>query len=84
MCEKLKCGAICGKNKKFTVLKDEDINKYLTETEKAIFNELRNKIMFSRRDIDGKSSNNEYMVINKDEPYANKVIEIMKKHGHAE
>ena len=31
---------------------------------------------------DGKTSGNDYVVINQDEPYINEIIEVMKRHGH--
>jgi hypothetical protein len=34
------------------------------------------------REKDGKNPNNKYLVINVDEPYADEVIEILKRNGH--
>lgn len=73
----LKCGGI----NKFIVFKREDVAKY---TGNLTWNVLLNsaELIENGRERDGKKRSNEYIVINTDEPYANEVIEILKKHGH--
>jgi DNA/RNA endonuclease YhcR with UshA esterase domain len=60
--------------KRFThlVIKQEDVNKYLTERKAKKFNKLIEEINRGRVK-DGKGYNN-YYVCNEDEPYANDVI----------
>ena len=67
--------------KKFLVVKDEDINKHLNNHDKKELTRLMDKIEKGRR-MEGKSANNFYLVINQDEPYADEVIEIMKNNNH--
>ena len=74
---KLKCGGL----KKFTVIKDEDIGKYMSGMQEYILHQSLRDICEGRRK-DGKNSFNEYIVINTDEPYINEIIEILKKNGH--
>lgn len=62
---------------KFTIIKDEDVEKYLTKTEKHIFLALKCKISENRK-TDGKKENM-YMVCNMDEPYAGQVLDIILK-----
>lgn len=75
--EKLKCGGIS----KFIVIKRDDL-KYINSPFKlAMFrNDLKD--IENGRKSEGKKTDNEYIVINTDEPYAQEVIEIMKRHGH--
>jgi len=70
-----------GKFDKFTVIKNENIEKYLTHEMKtslwrclAYINDSRVK--------DGKKEDNTYLIINTDEPYADEVIAILKRNGH--
>lgn len=56
------------KENRYTVIKNEDLVDSLSETERQIFNLLLNKA------IVGKPSR-KYYVVNKDEPYAHKVLE---------
>ncbi|MBG9549774.1 hypothetical protein ABE25_13365 [Cytobacillus firmus] len=65
---------------KFTVLKNDDINRYLDEKAKIELSASTAAIQ-QLRAIEGKKVNT-YLVINTDEPYADEVIEIMKRHGH--
>jgi hypothetical protein len=70
-------------NGKFLVLKNEDLDRYLDEhSEDQLYNIFQT--MEAGRIYDGKVDDNQYLVINRDEPYAEEVIEIMKKHGHWE
>lgn len=70
-------------NDKFVVIKRSDIDKYLTDTSKDIFNYHLQEIEMGRMN-DDKTPFNFYLVINQNEPYANEVMEIMKRHGHWE
>jgi len=65
---------------KYLVAKIEDAGKYLTGEEEAQLYDLLRKIERGRRS-DGKKSN-EYVVVNRDEPYAPVVEEIMRAYGH--
>ncbi|GGF82894.1 hypothetical protein GCM10010912_30000 [Paenibacillus albidus] len=69
------------KNKFCGVIKHDDAVKYLNDKDKADFNYLCNKVECGRRK-DGKRPVNAYLVINTDEPYADEVIEILKRNGH--
>ncbi|WNS74268.1 hypothetical protein RRV45_15260 [Bacillus sp. DTU_2020_1000418_1_SI_GHA_SEK_038] len=70
-----------GMEMKFTVIKNEDIEKHLTDTQKIHLEYLLEEIRSGRR-LDGKRNYQKYLVINTDEPYADKIIEILKRHGH--
>ncbi|MCM3619187.1 hypothetical protein M3936_16480 [Sutcliffiella horikoshii] len=69
-----------GMKMKFTVLKHEDIGK-LSWEQKANLSEIQEKISRNRIS-ERKRGFPKYLVINTDEPYADEVIEIMKRHGH--
>lgn len=57
-----------------TVIKNEDIRKYLTVKEiSQLVNILAN--ISSGRRADGKNPENTYYICNTDEPYADKVLE---------
>ena len=64
---------------KYTLIKNEDIKKYLSPKEKTLLDRLLNIINMARAK-DGKSSH-EYLVIGTHEPYAEEVANIMRKHG---
>ena len=68
---------------KFFVLKNDDIEKALEDLPYIgnYLDDLTYRIREIKED-EGRSVNNEYMVINTDEPYIDEVIAIMKKHGH--
>lgn len=70
-----------GMNLKFVVFKKEDIYKYLDGDEYEDFLGLQDRIYLGLL-RDKKNTNKTYLVINTDEPYADEVIEIMKRHGH--
>ena len=72
-----------GMQKKYTLFKDEDIQECLTPVQRAHLRVISATID-SRRIEAGKTpaSNNAYIVINTDEPYAAEVVEILKRHGH--
>lgn len=59
-----------------TVIKKEDILKYLEEPEQAAFEEILDKIVHGRAD-DGKTPVNHYYIVNKNEPYAEAVHKII-------
>lgn len=65
------------------VLKMEDAQKHLTPAQQWDLIGMFETIDAGRQ-AEGKpaASNNVYLVINTDEPYADEVIEIMKRHGH--
>ncbi len=65
---------------KFAVLKNEDIEK-LPYEQQANLSEIREMIMRNRIS-EGKIGMPKHLVINTDEPYADEVIEILKRHGH--
>ncbi|HEY9060986.1 MAG TPA: hypothetical protein VIO64_10870 [Pseudobacteroides sp.] len=66
---------------RFTVFKNEDIEKYCSDFAKLGVKKAASQIEFGRRN-DNKAPINTYIVINTDEPYIQEVIEIMKKPGH--
>jgi len=70
-----------GNFRKFTVLKNADIKKYLEHEDRLTLAKLIGKIQNGRIE-DGKNPNNTYLVINTDEKYAPKVVEILKRNGH--
>lgn len=65
---------------KFIVIKNDDVEKYLNFKGRVTLN-CAIEVIEDGRSVDGKK-NNTYLVINTDEPYADEVIEIMKKNGH--
>jgi len=69
-----------GNFNKFTVIKNEDIRRYLDDNEQNEFNTLRYEINSGR--FNDSKPMNKYIVINTDEEYAPEVIEILKRHGH--
>ncbi|MGD6894306.1 hypothetical protein [Bacillus infantis] len=69
-----------GMQMKFTVVKNDDIEKYLSKNDQEKLVDCLGQIKMSRA-LEGRG-NAKYLVINTDEPYADEVIEIMKRHGH--
>jgi len=67
---------------KYIVIKNDDL-RYLTATQIANLVDIVQDITVCRQE-EGRKFNNTYLVINRDEPYADHVIEIMKEHGHWE
>jgi hypothetical protein len=65
--------------KQFThiVIKTEDFEKYLNDTEQFIFSLLDQKISDGRCEDNKKT--NDYYICNTDEPYADKVLKIILK-----
>ncbi|WP_229716811.1 hypothetical protein [Paenibacillus aceti] len=66
---------------KFTVIKNEDVDKYLDDRDRSELSRILWKIEQGRYE-EGKDAANTYLVVNTDEPYAPEVIAIMKDHGH--
>ncbi|MDF2615434.1 MAG: hypothetical protein K0Q47_89 [Sedimentibacter sp.] len=71
-----------GSKRKFVVLKIADLLKYINSPFKLAMLENDMLDIVEGRKKDGKNPENEYIIINTDEPYANEVIEILKKNGH--
>lgn len=71
-----------GMEHKFTVIKNEDLDKYLHPEMKSAFLEIAEKVEMNKYVDQNFKKPHTYLVINTDEPYADEVIEIMKKHGH--
>lgn len=71
-----------GMEMKFTVIKNDDLDSlYLIHPQiHREFERAQEKVQ-KIRIAEGKKDN-KYIVINTDEPYADEVIEIMKRHGH--
>lgn len=70
-----------GFERKFTVINENDLYKYVDSKQYAKLNEILSEIQRGR-ELSGKRPYNNYVVINLDEPYIDEVIEIMKRHGH--
>ena len=69
-----------GRFNKFTVIKNDDLYKYIKVSDLFVLKRIMEKIQHFRKKAGKKD--NIYIVINTDEPYADEVIEIMKKNGH--
>ncbi|MEK3787590.1 hypothetical protein [Paenibacillus sp. FSL K6-1230] len=72
---------LAGMQVKFTVIKNEDVEKHLDDREKSELSQLLWKIQESRR-LEGKVPLNTYLVVNTDEPYAVDVVRILQANGH--
>lgn len=70
-----------GNFNKFIVIKNEDIEKYLTHKMKI---DLWTCLAYINdgRYTHGKKDDSTYLVIDTDEPYAPEIVEILKKNGH--
>lgn len=66
-----------------TVIKNEDVEKHLTEMEKVQLLRLLNKVKAGRAS-EGKQAVNVYLIVNTDESYASDVVQILKDNGHWE
>lgn len=73
-----------GMKTKFIVLKTSDVNRFLSSEEMFEFNKLLTKIGERKERSQGRTAHrpNTYLVVNTDEPYADKVIDILKANGH--
>ena len=60
----------------YKVIKNEDIQKYLTAEEKRQLVHILVNISSGRR-ADGKNPENTYYICNTDEPYADKVLDVI-------
>ena len=60
-----------------TVLKNADIDKYLTEEDIYYLGVIEAKILYGRSK-DNKNPKNNYLVVNMDEPYADKVNRVIQ------
>jgi len=63
------------------VIKKDDVEKYLSLESENKLNNILKEIECARW-LMGKKSDNKYLVINVDEPYAPEIIQILKKNGH--
>lgn len=68
-----------GMSHKFYIAKKEDVEN-LDQGNKSLFRYILNEIQ-NKRAAAGKKENT-YIMINTDEPYADEVIEILKRNGH--
>ncbi|OCA87487.1 hypothetical protein A8F95_08680 [Bacillus wudalianchiensis] len=74
-----------GRERRYTVINERDVTKYVPEGAREDFNASFNNIcdwIEEGRIEDGKKPFNSYIVINTDEPYIGEIIEVMKRHGH--
>lgn len=69
-----------GMKDKFSVIKHEDISAAGPQAIKAFMKLV--ELVCYKRAAQGKGSENTYLVINTDEPYADEVIDILKRNGH--
>lgn len=65
---------------KYFVIKKDELSRYTHRFSREAVETAVKLIELSRAEK-GKKPNS-YIVINRDEPYADQVIEIMKQHGH--
>ncbi|MDU5945475.1 hypothetical protein P4H94_26775 [Paenibacillus macerans] len=72
---------IPGMEMRFTVIKNEDVEKYLDARDKSELSRILWKIEQGRYE-EGKEAVNKYLVVNVDESYAPEIIEIMKANKH--
>ena len=70
----------CGARQKYIVIKINDAEEHLMDEEQKELCRLSQEISRMRRHY-GKSDN-EYLVINTDEPYVDEIIAILKRNGH--
>lgn len=74
-----------GWKRKYTVINEKDRKKYLTAEQNGV---LEGVLFYylgkieEGRERDGKEPFNSYIVINLDEPYVDKIIDILKRNGH--
>jgi hypothetical protein len=66
---------------KFLVLKIDDIGETLSEEEKRYLDNIVGKIKL-HREARGKATDHQYIVINRDEKYAQQVEDILRANGH--
>ena len=63
------------------VIKRDDVNKYLTANQIKYLDAVLNAIADGRKK-DGKKPYNSYYICNTDEPYADKVLEVILEGEH--
>ena len=68
---------------KYTVIKNEDIQKYFSEREKLILEAILYSLA-KKRGEEGLTTDNKYIVVNMDEPYAEEVAEVVRKREQLE
>lgn len=76
-----------GKERKFTVINENDFEKYVPKGAKERLRIAFNNIaawIEEGREKEGKNPFNSYIVINTDEPYINEIARVMKENGHLE
>ena len=74
-----------GKERRYTVINERDMDKYLSEKVKRDFEYELNYVLTiieNARLGEGKKEYNSYIVINTDEPYIQEIIAVMRRHGH--
>ncbi|MGM1023465.1 MAG: hypothetical protein ACQEXV_23765 [Bacillota bacterium] len=72
---------LAGMKVKFTVIKNEDAEKYLDDRDKSELSRILWKIQ-ELRHLNGKTALNTYLVVNIDEPYAVDIMRIMQANNH--
>lgn len=65
-------------NNEYSVIKESDIKKYLSDKERFALNHLLSVIAIGR-ESDNQTNANEYLVINTNEPYVDKLVTIIKQ-----
>lgn len=74
-----------GFERRYTILNERDYEKYVDLRLQSRFEDVFGEVLEQIEDgryKDGKEPFNNYVVINLDEPYIDKIIEIMKDNGH--
>jgi hypothetical protein len=66
---------------KFMVLNKEDIENYLTKEQKKNLENITQTIQ-NKREINGKSVDNSYVVVNMDEEYSQEIIDILNANNN--
>lgn len=65
----------------YRVVKDEDISQHLSFNQQGMLNHLLSLIQAGRAK-EGKTRDNEYIVVNTDEPYIQDIVDVLKENGH--
>jgi hypothetical protein len=65
---------------KYVVIKIDDLKKYVKSPFKIAMLDNDLQDITAGRKADGKKPHNEYIIINTDEPYAQEVADIIKRH----
>ncbi|WGT37752.1 hypothetical protein QH639_18200 [Lysinibacillus sp. 1 U-2021] len=76
-----------GKERRYTVINERDVEKYLSIGEKQDLAIMLDRMLGNiehGREKDGKKPFNSYIVINTDEPYIDEIVDVMKRNGHFE